>query len=112
MKRPVLWFTLILVAAHVGVAWASAEYHLDGDNTVSLVQANDWAFTPQTDYFWGQQYMGTTEVWLFSALWRLPFGNRAPVPLHYWIFIGQMLFVAGAGLTYAGLVATDRAFWS
>jgi len=112
VKRPVLRFTLMTIAAHLAFAWASSQYHLDGDTTVSLVQANDWAFTTQRDYFWGQQYMGTTEVWLFSSLWRLVFGGRSAIPVQYWIAIGQLLFVAGAALTYAGLVFTDRAFWS
>jgi hypothetical protein len=111
VKRPVMWFTLIAAAAHLAFAWASYQYHLDGDNTISLIQANDWAFTPHTDYFWGQQYMGTTEVWLFSSLWRLAFGDRSVIPLQYWIVIAQMLFVAGAALTYAGLVFTDREWW-
>ena len=110
--RPVLWFTLIAVTAHLVFALTSYQYHLDGDNTVSLVQANDWMSTPHTDYFWGQGYMGTTEVWLFSAVWRLAFGGRSVIPLQYWLAIGQMLFVAGAALTYAGLVHVDRAFWS
>ncbi len=111
VQRPVMWFTLITIAAHIALAWASVQYHLDGDNTVSLIQANDWAFSPQTAYFWGQGYMGTTEVWLCSSLWRLVFGDRAVIPLQYWVVVAQMLFAAGAALTYAGLVHADRALW-
>jgi len=111
-RRPVAAYALITFALHVALACLTIQFNVDGDNTVSLVQANDWAWTPQRDYFWGQTYMGTTEVWLFSTLWRGVFGSRATIPLLYWALVAQALFVCGATLVYAGLVHADRETWT
>lgn len=89
----------------------TVQFHIDGDNTVSLLQANDWLATPQRDYFWGQDYMGTTEVWLFSSLWRAIAGAGRVIPLWYWAGLGQLFFAAGAALVFAGLVNADREAW-
>ncbi len=105
------WLSFLgLLAMRFGFAAATVQYHIDGDNTVSLLQANDWLHTPQRSYFWGQDYMGTTEVWLFSGLWRLAFGEST-IPLLYWVFCAQLLFSLGAALVMCGLVFTDKAFW-
>ena len=106
------WITLAtLLTLRVAFAACSLQYHIDGDNTVSLLQANDWLSTPQKTYFWGQTYMGTTEVWLFSSLWRLICGAQSTVPLFYWVFCGQFLFALGAALVHAALIHTDASLW-
>jgi hypothetical protein len=105
-----LSFTTLLVVRFAFAA-CSVQYHIDGDNTVSLLQANDWLSTPQKIYFWGQTYMGTTEVWLFSSMWRLVFGASSTVPLLYWVLCGQLLFALGAALVQAALVYTDASVW-
>ena len=53
---------LPVFVGRVVFAALTVQFHVDGDNTVSLLQANDWLSTPQRSYFWGQDYMGTTEV--------------------------------------------------
>jgi hypothetical protein len=106
------WLSLsTLLAVRFAFAVCSLQYHLDGDNTVALIQANDWLSTPQKTYFWGQTYMGTTEVWLFSSMWRLLFGAHSTVPILYWVFCGQFLFSLGAALVQAALVHTDASLW-
>jgi hypothetical protein len=106
------WVTFAtLLAARMLFAACSLQYHIDGDNTVSLLQGIDWNSTPQREYYWGQNYMGTTEVWLFSSLWRL-FTAKSTIPLLYWIFCAQLLFTLGVALILSGLVFTDAAFWT
>jgi hypothetical protein len=109
---PAFWISLgTLLSVRFAFAACSLDYHIDGDNTVSLLQANDWLSTPQKAYFWGQTYMGTTEVWLFSSVWRLVFGAQSAIPLLYWVFWSQFLFSFGAALVLAALVHTDASAW-
>jgi hypothetical protein len=106
------WLSLsTLLVVRFAFAAYSLQYHLDGDNTVPLLQANDWLSTPQKIYFWGQTYMGTTDVWLFSSIWRLVFGPQSTIPVLYWVFWGQFLFALGAALVLAALIHTDAAAW-
>jgi len=115
LSTPGRAFVAALLVVFVGrclFAALTTQFHIDGDNTVSLLQANDWLSTPQRSYFWGQDYMGTTEVWLFSLFWRTLAGKQAVIPLWYWAGLGQLLFAAGAALVYAGLVNADQGFWS
>jgi hypothetical protein len=105
-------FMAVLLIVRLAFSAATIQFHLDGDNTVSLLQANDWSWTPQKTFFWGQHYMGTTEVRLFSAVWRAAFGARANIPTLYWVFVGQTLFAAGATLIYAGLLHVDGSLWT
>ena len=55
--------------------------------------------------------MGTTEVWLFSSLWRLIFGAQSTVLLFSRVFWGQFLFAPGAALVAAALIHTDASLW-
>ena len=84
-----------MFVGRVVFAALTVQFHVDGDNSVSLLQANDWLSTSQRSYFWGQDYMGTTEVWLFSAIWRMIAGQHAVIPLWYWSGLGQLFFALG-----------------
>ena len=99
------WFFVSLCLTRLILAFASFDYHIDGDTTVTLLMANDWDHTPAKAFFWGQQYMGTYEIWLLAKLGKLL--SLSPIPLWLATTLATLFYCAGATLVYAALLGYD-----
>ena len=112
LSRPVVLFFLVVLFVRLLHAYFSIDYHIDGDISLPWLMANDWVTTSQKRFFWGQQYMGTLEVWVLKSLGRILFGFETPIPFYLSTVLGQFFYSIGVTAIYAALCKIRPEFWN
>ncbi|MCX6119131.1 MAG: hypothetical protein NT027_16460 [Proteobacteria bacterium] len=111
MKKFLLFlFTLLLIK--LPVSFVTAKFNLDGDISMPWLMANDWELGRNLKFFWGQEYMGTSEVWLLNALGRIFWPMPAIIPYELNLVIAQLFLCLGASFIYVSLLRIDSDRWS
>ena len=100
---PVTVFFAVVFGLRLLHAWGSTGYHICGDMGLPWLMANDWNHSPQTRFFWGQNYLGTYETAVLAGIGHLIFGAGGTIPTWFGVFFGQLLATAGATFFFAGL---------